>query len=177
SLRDHEKWLAEGDMVQLTEGPNKGKVGKVLMIADELNAALVENLSPSFKVINPKFTWTEKSSGRFLGEAPVPIGFEFLRLVARIPQEDGTSKRMAVAEVQLGEKRFDPRYGRYMYTRLVPGVPGLEIPWPAPEEPLKASEMEALEADAYDQSVAYSSLIDPPFPLDVVYSIRNPYSR
>lgn len=108
----------------------------------------------------------------------MPVKYSDVRLVYPLPDpETGILKDTVIANIQMSKIWFDKRNKSKTWDRLVPGMEGVIIPWPAKEKPEqidKIGDTRMLDAEA---STFIPSLLKPPFPEGVIDELRNKYSR
>lgn len=108
----------------------------------------------------------------------MPVKYSDVRLVYPLPDpETGILKDTVIANIQRSKIWFDKRNKSKTWDRLVPGMAGVIIPWPAKDKPEKIDKIgDTRMMDA--ETITYiPSLLRPPFPEDVIDELRNRYSR
>ncbi|KAK9472633.1 mitochondrial 54S ribosomal protein uL24m [Dipodascopsis tothii] len=170
--------FAAGDEVQVIEGSDKGRIGVIEKVQDNMNRVSVSGLGEITKLVLPQTVWVPGQTQHVV-EYNTPIPYESVRLVTNIPEagEGGKMRKVAVRKLRLGEVYYDERYGRRMRRRYVHGEKGLEIPWPEPTEERKPSTQSTHKDIVRERTFWVTSLKQPPVPLSALDSLRNKYSR
>lgn len=108
----------------------------------------------------------------------MPVKYSDVRLVYPLPDpETGILKDTIIANIQRSKIWSNKRNKSKTWDRLVPGIEGVIIPWPAKEKPEhidKIGDTRMLDAEA---STFIPSLLTPPFPEGVIDELRNKYSK
>lgn len=108
----------------------------------------------------------------------MPVKYSDIRLVYPLPDpETGILKDTIIANIQRSKIWFNKRNKSKTWDRLVPGMEGVIIPWPAKEKPEhidKIGDTRMLDAEVI---TFIPSLLKPPFPEGVIDELRNKYSR
>lgn len=173
-IKDEDWPVNIGDKVQFKRGKLAGKIVEVLSKQYEINKVGLSE-SPTKVVVVPKDLWQEGQTSHVV-MIPTPVKLEDIRLVATIEGDGGKMEQVAIENVQLGEKYWDPRYGKFLKRRYVFGDDSLEVPWPNPPE-TEASEIATQPEELERRSYFTTSIIKPPFPQLALKDFRNPYSK
>ncbi|KAH8677386.1 hypothetical protein BX600DRAFT_124824 [Xylariales sp. PMI_506] len=188
SLRDHQKearceWLGgaknlnltSGDRVVLLEGPDKGKIGKVVDVKHENMVVVVEGLNKSNIKMPVALLGDDKSPSVNL-EVPIPISA--VRLVHPIPDpKTGVVKDVIINQLRHTGFFYDRVTGHTRWSRYVPGL-NITIPWPtrAAEKTATDHKVDTLRIDVEERTFV-PTLLRPPMPELVLDELRNKYSR
>lgn len=170
--------FVEGDRVQLTTGPEKGKIGTVHSVYKDGNCVFVEGLGGTTSVVIPRSMWLQGQNKPY-ANIPNPIKYDKLRLVSQVKNEDGTVEDVAIHSVSFSGTTYDKERNKIMPVRRAKHDPSIIIPYPLPPDPVKPSdEKYATAPDVVRERTFYPpSLAQGPIPTGALDQIRNPHSK
>lgn len=182
-LKDSDLPFVPGDRVQIASGPDKGKVGRILLRYPGFgNAFMVAGVGTT-NVINPiESKYAEQDQDQYDAVTPMYKTFDYkdLRLVSRIKNEDGSEEDVCIHSIELGPPVYDPVSNSYPRIRYAKHDKSITIPTPLnkPEPIEKPITTNAVAAEARTHFV--TSAIDCPIPIgaiDQVTNLNNRYKR
>lgn len=171
-----EQWkLQVGDKVLITRGQHKGTVSEVVHLQSETNRVFLQ-VHSARKVVVPKSWWSTGQTSHVI-DYPASFSTRDLKLVAAVPQEDGTTTEIAAYDVVLSGEEWDPDYKRMMPIRRVRYNEHITIPWPRPD-PVEECELSTPEELAHERTYYPTSLAgDATVPDDLIQSLRHPLMK
>ncbi|OLL21834.1 50S ribosomal protein L24, chloroplastic [Neolecta irregularis DAH-3] len=160
------KWgIAVGDLVQCIQGNNKYKEGKVTEIDKARNELTVEGFNMKEKPI-PGFLKPKAAPASLdLMMYSCPVPYSSVRLLAEIPNEDGTTQTVAIKHIRKGPMYFDRKLRKITFKRYIPGLNRV-LPWPVPEQN-KEEYPGDTPASLVLEKTFIPSMRNPPFPLEL----------
>ncbi|KAI2468251.1 hypothetical protein F4781DRAFT_275568 [Annulohypoxylon bovei var. microspora] len=166
--------VAVNDRAVLIDGPDKGRIGRIIQIEPQRGEAYLEGLNKSNISLDNEV--------REVGENPI-MTMELAIPISRIrlvhPLKDPVTGVTRDVIVNLIEPRgvIHDRYsGTRQWTRVVPGLNAV-IPWPKKDEPDTADKRaDTLLMDA-EAKTFVPTLLRPPMPDSVIDELRGKYSR
>ncbi|OTB04144.1 hypothetical protein M426DRAFT_320993 [Hypoxylon sp. CI-4A] len=166
--------LATGDRVVLIDGPDKGRIGKIMQIDHDKAEVTVEGLNKSNIRVQAELRGDDDPPVINM-ELPIPISG--IRLVHPIKDAStGVTKDVIINQLVHGGFLHDRVSGKRRWSRIVPGL-NISIPWPKKEEPeTKDHSCDTLRIDVEDKTFV-PTLLRPPMPELVIDELRNKYSR
>ncbi|KAI0378301.1 hypothetical protein F5Y04DRAFT_153100 [Hypomontagnella monticulosa] len=166
--------LAEGDRVVLLDGPDKGRIGKIMDIVYDKAEVTVEGLNKSNIRIQPAIR-NEGDPTMVNMELPIPISGVRLVHPLRDPTT-GVTRDVIINQLVHGGFLHDRVSGKRRWSRIVPGL-NVSIPWPKKEErEIKDYSCDTLRIDVEEKTFV-PTLLRPPMPESVIDELRNRYSR
>ncbi|OTA53477.1 hypothetical protein K449DRAFT_417343 [Hypoxylon sp. EC38] len=166
--------LATGDRVVLIDGPDKGRIGKIVQIDHDKAEVVVEGLNKSNIRVQPELRG-DNDPPVINMEIPIPISG--IRLVHPIKDPaTGVTRDVIINQLVHSGMIHDRVSGKRRWSRVVPGL-NISIPWPKKEEPeIKDYSCDTLRIDVEEKTFV-PTLLRPPMPETVIDELRNKYSR
>ncbi|KAL1302104.1 hypothetical protein AAFC00_002539 [Neodothiora populina] len=187
--------FAEGDRVVVTQGKEKGKIGRITTMDAQAGSVKINGLNMGDWYV-PEWARQEDADPRPIVAAPLPIPFSHIKLVHPLRDpETGVFKDTIIDKIVVRLRAqpeepveaspfvrrevlgWDPKTREYIRGRRF--IPGLEqeMPWPETED---AKEETAHDDDTYrinvDEVTHRPYLLQPPMPPSVIDELRNKYS-
>lgn len=171
-----EQWKMQvGDRVLITKGQHRGSVSEVVYLQPETNRVFLQ-VHSSRKVVVPKNWWSEGQTSHVI-DYPMSFNPKELKIVANLPQDDGSVKEIAAYDIVLKGEEWDADYKRMMPIRRVRYNEHITIPWPRPE-PVEDCEYSTPEDLAHERTYFPTSLAgDATVPDDLIKSLRHPLMK
>ncbi|XXG97030.1 hypothetical protein Hte_003324 [Hypoxylon texense] len=169
--------LAPGDRVVLVDGPEKGKIGKISRIDEDMAEVIVRGLNKGNIRMQPQLR-LPNDPVVFSIEMPLPISD--IRLVHPIKDAaTGVTRDVVVNQLVHANMVHDRVTGKKRWSRIVPGL-NVEIPWPKEDDDADADvkdyKCDTLRIDV-DAKTFVPTLLRPPMPESVIDELRHRYSR
>ncbi|KAI2631913.1 hypothetical protein GGR54DRAFT_581413 [Hypoxylon sp. NC1633] len=166
--------LVVDDRVVLIDGPDKGKIGKILSINEDKAEVVVRGLNKSNIRLNPNIR-VETDPSVINIELPIPISA--IRLVHPLKDpETGVTRDVIInklVHVGIIEDRIT---GMKRWSRVVPGL-NVAIPWPKKADPeFKDHSCDTLRI-IVEEKTFVPTLLRPPMPEAIIDELRHKYSR
>ncbi|KAI1210444.1 uncharacterized protein F4807DRAFT_423436 [Annulohypoxylon truncatum] len=166
--------LAVDDRVVLMEGPDKGRIGKIMDIDPNKMEVFVDGLNKSNVAIDPDLRNRKQ---------PVAMATELGITISRVrlvhPLKDpvtGVTRDVIINRIEPRSIAHDRYTGKRHWTRVVPGLNAV-IPWPKKEpENLKDHAADTLRIDVEEKTFV-PTLLRPPMPESLIDELRGKYSR
>ncbi|KAI8634172.1 KOW domain-containing protein [Xylariaceae sp. FL1651] len=167
--------LAVGDRVVLLDGPDKGRIGKIININHDLAEVTVANLNKTNVRLLPHLRQNKDDPQAANIELPLPISA--VRLVHPITDPStGTTRDVIINQLVHSGLVTDRQTGKRRWTRLVPGL-NISIPWPVKDEPEPVDhKADTLRIDVEEKTFV-PTLLRAPMPETVIDELRGKYSR
>ncbi|ODQ63293.1 hypothetical protein NADFUDRAFT_29028 [Nadsonia fulvescens var. elongata DSM 6958] len=173
-LKESEYHFMNGDRVQLKDGKDAGKIGKVVSIFKEGNAYYVEGVGEKMRTVLPREFWVPGQS-LYVSDFPQPIKQDRLRLV--VDMKDGDqSREVAIHTLSLSsDLKWNDDYKKPMPIRMVKhNKQTIEIPWPPAPEPVDCAEVATPADIARERTWFVENLLQSPIPKMALGDVRNP---
>lgn len=171
------EWLfMPGDKVQILAGPDKGKVSQIVARHEEGNSYLVDGVNGTEEFPIPP-GMTQQGQTTHMVEFPNPLKQHELRLVAQLPEEDGSLTEVAIHSVENIGTYYDAAYKKVLPRRVMKHDHKTVVPWPAPMEPVEHIEGSTERDLARERTHWTTSLVKPPFPIAALPDVRNVHHK
>ncbi|CAH2350367.1 hypothetical protein CLIB1423_01S08504 [[Candida] railenensis] len=173
--------ILAGDLAYISEGPQKGTISRILRYMPEYDGVLLMDVTS--KKLLPKYSWMENQTTHVF-DYPEITPLSQIKLAAKEKHEETGEITYVVAdELEMKGRYFDARHKKWLPRRFVKNHDRVEIPWPAPEDPVGDADSEQTKLIATDSETALETtyelqtLAKPSIPVDVVNELRNPHSK
>ncbi|XDG03270.1 hypothetical protein ABKA04_002885 [Annulohypoxylon sp. FPYF3050] len=167
--------IAVNDRVVVMEGPDKGRIGRVMKIDLEKAEVIVDGLNRSNIAIDPDLRGTDSSPDVINMELGIAISR--VRLVHPLKDpETGLTKDVIINLIEPRNVVHDRYTGKRKWSRVVPGL-NVVIPWPAKDsDNISDKKGDTLRIDVEEKTFV-PTLLRPPMPESLIDELRGKYSR